>query len=85
MKTYTRWIDREYQRILLKDAKTSSGMDGEVSIDVNPHNIQQANDYLVKAMFEVSDEALDSMPIAEYSEKLQEAQKAKDFLSTKTS
>jgi len=69
----------------LKDAKTSTGLDGQVNIDVNPHNIQQANDYLVMALFDVTLEQVNDMTLEEFNEKLQEAQRAKDFLSTKTS
>ena len=46
---YTRGTDKEFNKILLKDSANVNSS-GEVNFVVNPSNLQDANDYLVKEM-----------------------------------
>lgn len=82
IKPYTRAIDREYNKILMHDAKTIANGNGDVSVDVNPNNISDANDYLVKAMFWLEQEHIDNMQMDEYDALLAKANNAKTFPKT---
>lgn len=74
--TYTRWIDKEFQKILFKDVKanTNTAMQG---IDMNLENIQDANDYLVKAMTNLNEQQIEQLSIDDYNKILAEIEKIK--------
>ena len=81
IKPYTRAIDREYNKILMRDAKTIANGNGDVSVDVNPNNISDANDYLVKAMFWL-EQNIDNANGWVWCITLQKANNAKTFPKT---
>lgn len=83
--TYTRRIDREYNRILLTNSKTSSSATWWIEINIDPFQLQVANDYLIKSLYWIDEKQLDLLEMEEYDTMLFEANKAKDFLSKKTS
>lgn len=70
---YTRKIDREYNKLLMKGAKTTTGIDGKPSIELDLANMQDANDYLVMTLFWIKQKELDEMSVDEYNQKLEEA------------
>lgn len=84
MQNYTRKIDREYQKMLMKNAKTTTSSDWSPTIEIDPNNIQDANDYLVMSLFWVSQKEVDDMELNEYNEKLEQANEKRNFLSQKT-
>lgn len=61
----TRKIDREYQEIISEGMKITAS--GEVS-NINPQNVQKANDYLISAMTGLSQNEIDEMNIEDYNE-----------------
>ena len=65
-KVYTRKIDREYNEILFKGCETSWDTSWKTNININPINIQKANDYLVTAMTNLKDNQVDELDINEY-------------------
>lgn len=79
MLPYTRWIDREYNRLLLINSKVSNS-NGDTTIDVDPNQAQIAQDYLVKTMFEKTQEEVDAMSMKEYDESLKQIEKEKNPL-----
>ena len=74
--TYTRWIDKEFQKILFKDVKANSNSVSEW-VDLNLANVQDANDYLVKAMTNLNEEQISKLLIDDYNKILAEIEKIK--------
>ena len=74
--TYTRWIDKEFNKILFKDVKANTNTASQW-IDVNLENIQDANDYIVKAMTNLTDEQIAQLSIDDYNKILAEIEKIK--------
>lgn len=76
---YTRWIDKEFQKILFNwvKANTSFVMNANQWVDMNLENIQDANDYLVKAMTNLSNEQIEQLSIDDYNKILAEIEKIK--------
>ena len=74
--TYTRWIDKEFQKILFKDVKANTNTVSEW-IDLSLENIQDANDYLVKVMTNLSEEQIAQLSIKDYNDILAEIEKIK--------
>ena len=74
--TYTRWIDKEFQKILFKDVKANTSTASQW-IDMNVENIQDANDYLVKAMTNLNEEQISQLSIDDYNKILAEIEKIK--------
>lgn len=85
MQNYTRKIDREYQKMLMKGAKTTTWKDGKPSIEIDPNNIQDANDHLVMSLFLLTQSEVDDMTLEDYNNKLEEVNKMRDFQSQKIS
>jgi len=75
---YTRKIDREYQKLLLKGAVSSTIEDGTPDIKIDLANIQDANDYLVRELFWLKQAELDALTVQEFNEKLEEANKIRE-------
>ncbi len=76
---YTRWIDKEFQKILFNwvKANTSIAMNSNQWIDMNLENVQDANDYLVKAMTNLNEEQIANLSINDYNDILAEIEKIK--------
>lgn len=74
---YTRKVQREYNRILLANAKVSNES-WEPKVEVDPMNVQFANDYLVWELFWLTQEQVDEMDITEYDNLLVEAGKVQN-------
>ncbi len=73
---YTRWVDKEFQKILFKNVKANTNAIAEW-VEMNLENIQDANDYLVKAMTNLSDEQIAQLSIDDYNNILAEIEKIK--------
>jgi len=69
----SRKINREFNEILLKGAEV--GWDWNFKIDAN--NAEKANDYLVKAMTEKTQEEVDELDQKEFETLLDEINKLK--------
>lgn len=74
--TYTRWIDKEFQKILFKDVKANTSTATQW-IDVSLENIQDANDYVVKAMTNLTEEQISQLSIDDYNRIVAEIDKIK--------
>lgn len=74
--TYTRWIDKEFQKILFKDVKANTSTASQW-IEMSVENIQDANDYLVKAMTNLNEEQIAELSIDDYNKILAEIEKIK--------
>lgn len=74
--TYTRWIDKEFQKILFKDVKANTSTASQW-IEMSVENIQDANDYLVKAMTNLNEEQISELSIDDYNKILAEIEKIK--------
>ena len=74
--TYTRWIDKEFQKILFKDVKANTNTATQW-IDMSLENIQDANDYLVKAMTNLNEEQIAQLSINDYNNIIAEIEKIK--------
>lgn len=74
---YTRWIDKEFQKILFKNVKANTSTASTQWVEMNVENIQDANDYLVKAMTNLSDEQIANLSIDDYNKILEEIEKIK--------
>lgn len=74
--TYTRWIDKEFQKILFKDVKANTNSVSQW-VEMNLENIQDANDYLVKAMTNLNEEQIAQLSIDDYNKILEEIEKIK--------
>jgi len=70
LNTYTRKIDKEYNRLLFKQAIVNSDKEWNQSFNINPSDIQDAKDYLMIAMYWFSNNELDNLWIKEYTELL---------------
>ncbi len=73
---YTRWVDKEFQKILFKNVKANTNAIAEW-VEMNLENIQDANDYLVKAMTNLSYEQIAQLSIDDYNKILAEIEKIK--------
>ena len=73
---YTRWIDKEFQKILFKDVKANTSTVSQW-VEMNLENIQDANDYLVKAMTNLNEEQIAQLSIEDYNKILAEIEKIK--------
>jgi len=71
---YTRKMDREFNEILFGNAKANTNSQ---NIDIELVNIQKANDYIVKAMTNLSDEDIDNLDISTYNEILKKVEEIK--------
>lgn len=73
---YTRWIDKEFQKILFNGVKanTNTATNG---IDMNLENIQDANDYLVKAMTNLNEEQIAQLSLEDYNKILAKIEEIK--------
>lgn len=65
---YTRWIDKEFNSIIFKWVKANSSNNW---VDLEVNNIQEANDFLVKAMTNLTDEEIQSLSISDYNKILE--------------
>lgn len=74
---YTRWIDKEFQKILFKGAKANTSTASTQWVEMNVENIQDANDYLVKAMTNLTEEQIEQLSIDDYNKILAEIEKIK--------
>ena len=74
--TYTRWIDKEFQKILFKNVKANTSTTSQW-IDLDLENIQDANDYIVKAMTNLNEEQIADLSIDDYNKILAEIEKIK--------
>ena len=74
--TYTRWIDKEFNKILFKDVKANTNTATQW-IELNLENVQDANDYLVKAMTNLTDEQIEQLSIDDYNKIIAEIEKIK--------
>ena len=70
----TRKISREYNDILLDGAEV--WQDGDFKVKAS--NAEKANDYLVRAVFEIEQKDVDKMSDTEFNKKLEEANKLKN-------
>ena len=61
---YTRWIDKEFNSIIFKWVKANSSNNW---VDLEVNNIQEANDFLVKAMTNLTEEEIQSLSISDYN------------------
>lgn len=75
--TYTRWIDKEFQKILFKWVKANTNTATTQWIDLDMENVQDANDYLVKAMTNLNEEQIAQLSIEDYNKILAEIDKSK--------
>lgn len=78
-KEYTRKVDREYQAILMK--KTKVGIDWNPEMDLSC--LGEANDYLVKEIFWLTQDEVDNLSVNEFDDLLQECNKIKEPNFTK--
>lgn len=74
--TYTRWIDKEFQKILFKNVKANTSTAWQW-IDLDLENVQDANDYIVKAMTNLNEEQIADLSIDDYNKILAEIEKIK--------
>ena len=65
---YTRWIDKEFNSIIFKWVKANSS---NAWVDLEVNNIQEANDFLVKAMTNLTEEEIQSLSISDYNKILE--------------
>ena len=76
MKTYTRWLDREFNRRLFKWLEVDTS--GNVTSWNISENLQDANDWLIRELFDITEQQLIDMPIKEYKEKLKQVEEARE-------
>lgn len=79
---YTRKTDKEYNSILFKG--TNFGVEKE-KFQINQDNVQDANDYLVEAMTNLSKEDIENLANNDYQEVLKRVMEVKDPLLKKDS
>lgn len=63
---YTRKIDKEYQRLLFKSALVTTDVDGKQNFTISPSDIQDAKDYLLTAMFGMTQDEVGELGMKEY-------------------
>lgn len=74
---YTRWIDKEFNKILFKWVWAVS-VDWKATLDISPDNIQEANDFLVKVMTNLTEEEVMQLPIDDYNNILEKINEIKN-------
>lgn len=77
LKPYTRGIDKWFNQILFKDTK-SQLVDWKQTLDIPPMNIQEANDFLVRAMTGLTEDEVLNLENSTYDMILEEINKAKN-------
>jgi len=73
---YTRWIDKEFNKILFKWVKANTNSISQW-VEMNLENVQDANDYIVKAMTNLNEEQIAQLSINDYNDILAEIEKIK--------
>lgn len=79
---YTRGIDKEFNKILFKWVWAVS-VDWKTSLDISPDNIQEANDFLVKAMTNLTEEEVMQLPLDDYNSILEDINNIKNGKKSK--
>jgi len=64
---YTRKIDREYNQIMLAWMKATPQQLQTGWIEISLDRVQNANDYLITAMTNLSQDELDELTVADYN------------------
>ena len=64
---YTRKIDREYNQIMLAWMKATPQQLQTWWIEISLDRVQNANDYLITAMTNLSQDELDELTVADYN------------------
>lgn len=72
-KEYTRWIDKWFKNILYKDF--SVGLDDTKWVTFSPMIVEEANDYLIKALTDLSEKEIMELSNESYQEILEECKK----------
>lgn len=72
---YTRAVQREFKRLMFVNSKVWSEW-LEQKIELDPNSLENANDYLVKTLYWLTDEELDQLSSIEFDKMLAEAGKA---------
>ena len=73
-KEYTRWIDKWYKNILYKDLNVGVSEESKW-LKFNPMILEEANDYLIKSLTDLSDEEIMWLSNETYQEILSECKK----------
>ena len=61
---YTRAVQKEFNRILFLNSK----VDNRWQVEMNPSQIDEANDYLVMVLYGLTKEVIDEMDPVEFGE-----------------
>lgn len=64
--SYTRKIDKEFNKILFASWAIGSDENGKPTFSIWPEDMAKANDYLVKEIYWLTDEELDNLDVNEY-------------------
>jgi len=75
---YTRKIDREFNKILFTGVETKTNAQWEANFNIDPSNIQLANDYLVVELTNLTNDELDNLSVSDYEKILKLAQDLKN-------
>lgn len=73
---YTRKIDREFNTILFEGVNFSN-VNKDWVFNIDPMNIQRSNDYLIKAMTNLTEKDIDNLDIKDYNEILKKVNEIK--------
>lgn len=72
---YTRLVDREFNNILFGDSKAKTNAE---AVEIELKNMQLANDYLVTAMTNLTQEEIDNMETKDYEAIIKQIARIKD-------
>jgi hypothetical protein len=78
MNKYTHKIDKEFNNILLDGAEIGTDSNWKPITKIIPKQMNEANEYLVKAMTGKSQDEIDNMWVEEFNKLLSDIQKLKD-------
>ena len=80
---YTRGMDKEFNRILFDWAKTTTTVDWKPSFDIPPMNIQNANDFIVRVMTNLTAEEVENLSLDDYTTILNKVSEIKNGVKSK--
>ena len=76
---YTRWVDKEYMKLLLDWTEQGFDESGKTKFNIKPAQMQDANDYLVKNMTNLTETEINSMSAKDFDKVFKQIEEIKNL------
>lgn len=76
---YTRWVDKEYMKLLLEWTEQGFDENGKTKFNIKPAQMQEANDYLVKSMTNLTESEINNMSTKDFDKVFKQIEEIKNL------